>query len=246
MPDIQKSFIGVGRVLARAYGSTGRRRHVGNVSALAIAHTLDTKEQKDYTRPGGGTLVKVERIESVDATMTWLSFSKENFALAVAGNLAEVVGGTATDEVVEGHLGSTVLLAHPPLAITSVVDAATGLVTYVAGEDYEKSPGGLFIPEGSSIVDEAELEVTYTYGAYTNIEAAMKTSSELELVFEGLNEADSNKPAIVYLHRLSVPSANELALIGDDFAVQEYAAELLKDSTKGAGVSAFYKAVLPA
>ena len=38
-------------------------------------------------------------------------------------------------------------------------------------------------------------------------------------------------------HESACLKADELALIGDDFAVQEYAAELLKDSTKGAGVS---------
>jgi hypothetical protein len=227
--DVQKSYIGVGKVLARPYGSTGRLRYVGNVSKLGLKQKLDTKKQKDYTRSGGGTLARIDRLDSVEAAMTWLSFSAENWALACAGVMAPVVGGTVAAEVVKGYLDSTVPLANPPSAITTVTNSAA-TTTYAAGTDYEKSASGIYI--------------TYTYGAYSRVEGVMQASTVLELLFEGLNEADSNKPVLVNLWRVSVPSADEIALIGDDFGKSDFSSELLKDPNKGTGVSAFYRALL--
>ena len=66
----------------------------------------------------------------------------------------------------------------------------------------------------------------------------------LELLFEGLNEADSNKPVIVNIWKADVPSADQVQLIGDDLGKFDFKAECLKDSTKGAGASAFYRALL--
>lgn len=241
MPDIQKSYIGVGKVLARAYGSTGRYRHVGNVSELLVKHNLDVKKQRDYTRPGGGTAAKIERIESVECSINMLSWSKENWALAVAGTVADVAGATITDEEITGYLETTVPLAFPPATITTVTNVG-GTITYVAGTDYERTASGLYFPEGSTIVDAAGLEVTYTSAAHSRIEAAMQTSSELELLFEGLNEAESNAGAVVNLWRVSVPSAEQLSLIGEDFGEFKFTAESLADATKGSGVSAFYRA----
>lgn len=241
MPDIQKSYIGVGKVLARAYGSTGRFRHVGNVSELLVKHNLDVKKQRDYTRPGGGTAAKLERIESIECSINMLSWSKENWALAVAGTVATVAGGTQTDEEIMGYRDTTVPLAFPPETITSVTNVG-GTITYVAGTDYERTASGLYFPADSSIVEAAGLEVTYESIDHSRIEAAMQTSSELEVLFEGLNEADSNAAAVVNIWRLSVPSAEELSLIGEDYGSFAFTCEALSDSTKGSGVSAFYRA----
>jgi len=240
MPDTNRSYWGVGKVHVRAAGTTGAWRHVGNCSLLTLQHELDIKRQPDYTRLGGGTAFRAERIQQVNAQMTWLSFSPENMALATAGSQTAVTAGTATAEVVKGHKGALVRLAFPPLAITTVTDSAA-TTTYVAGTDYEKSPGGLSIPDASTIVNAADLKVTYTYAAHTRIEGAMAPSSLLECVFEGLNEADSGKQVIVDLWKASFPAAEQIALIGDDPGDLTFAAELLKDASKGNTVSAFYR-----
>lgn len=240
MAEINQAYIGIGKVHMRLAGSTGAFRHVGNVSGLTLQQALDVKRQRDYTRPGGGTLKKVERIEAVNASITLLSFNAANLALAVAGDATSVAAGTVTDEVVKGYKGSLVRLTHPPSAITTVTNAA-GTTTYVAGTDYELSPGGLWIPETSTIVDAADLEVTYTHLIYDRVEAATRTSQVMECVFEGLNEAEGNATTVVDIWRLSMPAANELALIGDDMGQLEFSAELLKDASKGAGVSAYFR-----
>ncbi len=308
MPDTNRSYWGVGKVHARPAGTTGARRHIGNVSNLSIEHVLDIKREKDYTRLGGGTLRRMERIEQVNASMTWMSFAPENLALATAGSMTPVTGGTATNETVIGYKGSMVRTAFPPTAITTLTGAGavvTGAIsgttltvsavtsgvlqvgqtisgsgvtvgttitalgtgtggagtytvsatqtvssttitatgpTYTAGTDYEISPGGFWVFDGSAIADAQSLRVTYTYGTHSRIEAAITTSTLLEMVFEGLNEADSGKAVIVDLWRVSLPSAEEIALLAEDPGELSFAAELLKDTTKGVGLSSFYRA----
>lgn len=243
MTEIVKSYIGVGKVHARAFGTTGKFRHVGNVSELVLKHKLDVQKQRDYTRAGGGTAIRVERIEAIDCSTTWLTYSAENWALAMSGTATDVVGGTATAEVAKGYKGALVPLAFPPSAITTVTDS-TATTTYDAGDDYVLSGAGLYIPDGSSIIDAADLKVTYTYAAHARLEGAMATGGEMQLLFEGLNEADSDKPVLMDLWRMSVPAAEEIALIGDKLGEMKFQGELLKDATKGAGVSAFYRARL--
>ena len=240
MAEINQSYIGVGKVHMRLAGTTGAFRHVGNCSVLNLKQKLDVKRQKDYTRLGGGTLKKVERLDAVDAEITLLSFNADNMALATAGAATPVAGAVVTDEVVKGYKGALLRLAHPPTSVQAVTNSA-GITTYVAGTDFELSPGGLWIPLTSAIVDAADLKVDYTYPAYDRIEAATSTSKVMEVVFEGLNEAEGGSATVVDIWRMSVPAANELALIGDNMGELKFAAELLKDTSKGGGVSAYFR-----
>jgi hypothetical protein len=237
MPDIQKSYIGVGKVLARAYGSTGRFRFVGNCSRATLAHQLDTKKQRDYTRAGGGTLARIDRIDSVDASFELLSFNPENWALAVAGTATTVATGAVAAENIVGFKDTTMPLQYPPSAVASVG-------SLVQGTDWEMSPSGIYFPPGSAAVDGTTYAVAYTRATHTRIEAVQNAGSELELVVEGLNEADSNKAAIINIWRWLAPAADELSLIGDDFGSLPFSGEALKDATKGAGLSQFYRALI--
>lgn len=308
MPFTDKSFIGVGKVHVRLAGSTGARRYVGNCSNLALKHELDVKRAADYTRLGGGTLKKVERLKQVNADLTFLDFNAANLALAVAGSTTAVVGGTATDEVVKSYKDTTVRLTFPPSAITTVkgggavvtgaiatttltvsavtsgtlvvgqIIAGTGVTvgttitalgtgtggtgtytvsastpassttitatgpTFAAGTDYVMSTGGIAVGLGIAIADGANLLVTYTYGAHDRIEAATGTSSILEVLFEGLNDAESGLPAVIDIWRVQFPAASELALIGDSMGELKFSAEVLKDSSKPSNVSPYYRA----
>jgi hypothetical protein len=238
--ELNRSYIGVGKVNVRTYGVTTGRRFVGNVGRVDLGHTLDIKKQPDFTRPGGGTAAQVERIQALAAAMQWLSFSPKNLAIAAAGALSAVAGATVSDELVKGYEGMTMTLAHPPASITSVTNVGA-TITYAAGTDYEKSGAGLYFPDGTTIVEAADLEVTYTYIDYSNIEGMMATGVELEILVEGLNEADSNKQVIVEMWRARFSPAQTIALIGQDFGSIDLTPELLKDPTKGSGVSAYYR-----
>ena len=308
MAFTDKSFIGVGKVHVRLAGTTGPRRYVGNVMALLLKHELDVKRAADYTRLGGGTLKKVERLKQVNADMTWLDFNAANLALAVAGSTTAVVGASVIDEVVKSYKDSVSRLAYPPSAITTVkgggavvtgsiagttltvTAVASGVLvvgqvisgsgvtggttitalgtgtggmgtytvsatqtvastaitatgpTLAAGVDYDISTGGIYVRPGTAVVDASNLLVSYAYGAHDRIEAATGTSAILEVLFEGLNDAESGLPAVVDIWRMQVPAASELSLIGDEMGQLKFSAEVLKDSTKPSNVSPYYRA----
>lgn len=237
---IAESFQGVAQVHVRAYGNTAKRRFVGNVSAFTLKQVLDVQKQRDYTRRGGGTAKRLAIIQSVEAAMTWLNFTPENVELALAGDSAAVVGDTVADEVVKGYKDSTVRLAHPPKVITTVTNSA-GTTTYDAGTHYEMTPSGLYFPVGSTIADAADLKVTYDFDDYVNVEAGTRTDRELEVLVEGYNEGQSGAPFVCECWRMSVPAADELALIGDKLGELKFSAECLKDASKGVDESAFYR-----
>lgn len=244
MSEVQtKSYVGVGRVWVRPYGTAGARRHVGNVSALTLRHVLDVQRQPDYQARGGGTAVRLERVEAVESSMTWLHFSPENWAIAMAATLHQVTGGTVTNEVVTVHPGSLTPLANLPTAITSVTENTEVTPdTYAPGTDYQLSAAGLYIPTGSTLTAAQQVRVTYTHAAQVRLEGSMGTATLLEVLFEGLNDADNGKPMVVELWRMTVPPAEELNLIGLELGEQALNAELLKDPLRGAGASAFYRA----
>jgi hypothetical protein len=241
---ITKSYVGVGRVWVRPYGTTGARRHVGNVSALTLRHNMEIQRQQDFTRPGGGTAIRRERVETIEAAMTWLNFNPQNWQIAMAATLHEVVSGTATAEVVTVHPGSMTPLLHIPTAITTVTENTdTTPDVYVAGTDYVMTAAGLYVPStGSVLTVGQQVRVTYTHAAQTRLEGSMGTATVLEALFEGLNDADTQKPMIVDLWRMSVPPAEEINLIGLELGEMAVSAELLADATKGSSVSAFYRA----
>jgi hypothetical protein len=243
MAEIVRSYIGLGKVHGRAAGSTGKFRHLGNVSVLGLQHQVATQRQPDFTRSGGGTAVRVDRVEQVNVSMTWLTFSPDNWAVATAGTKTDVAAATSTTQTVKLYKGATTPLAAPPNAIASVTNVGA-TVTYDVGDDWVKSGGGVYVPDDSGITDGADHVVTYTALAYARIEGAMGAATDLELWFEGLNEADSDRPVLVNLWQVKVPSAEEIALIGTELGQFTFAAECIKDSTKGAGVSAFYRALL--
>jgi hypothetical protein len=238
---VTKGYIGVGRVWVRAYGSTGARRHVGNVSSLTLRHNIEAQRMPEYTRPGGGTAVKLERIDTVESSMTWLNFSPENWAIATAGTVTDVALSASTVENVTGHKGSVTTLAKLPSTITTVTSDPAG-TTFQTPRDYEKSAAGIYIPTTSTITDGQALIVTYANIAQKRVEGSMGTSTVLEVLFEGLNDADTQKPVVVDIWRMSVPPAAELSLIGLEFGEMAIAAELLADTSKGSSVSAFYRA----
>lgn len=107
-------------------------------------------------------------------------------------------------------------------------------------------PEGIYIlPSAADLQDSDKLWASYTYGEYATIEAITTKAAELELTFGGLNEADSGKPTVVEVWRVSQSVTKKLALLGKDFGAIEVEGTVLQDPTKsGAGVSRYYRTSL--
>jgi hypothetical protein len=241
MPVVYKPYLGSGQVYARVAGAAAALLPIGNCSMFEPAVKEDKQTLKDYTKPGGGTYSSVSRIDTVSVKMKLHDLNTTNVARAVFGAESAITGATVVNEVVTAYKGGLTPLAHVnPTALT--VTHSTGTPTYVAGTDYEVKGGGIFILETGSITDAQSLKANYTFAAYNKVEAMTTSAVTLELHFEGLNEADSNKPVVADFYRVMLSPTKALSLLSDKFSDLEIEGEVLKDPTKtGTGISQFFR-----
>lgn len=241
MAFVKKAYIGSGKIYAKVVGAAAAKEEIGNISKLELSVEEETKEQQDYTQPGGGVYASVSRIKNIAANMTWHDVNTTNLARVTFGTKSTVTGNSVTDETHAAYKGGLIRTAHPnPTSVTVTNTGAT--VTYVAGTDYEVRPAGIFILSGFSGSEGSDVKIDYTYAGYDVVEALTSASVTLDMTFEGLNEADSGKAVIVDLYQVKIGAAKTLALIGDDFAALEVESKLQADTSKtGAGISKYYK-----
>jgi hypothetical protein len=234
------SYIGSGKIYLKEVGASAGLVEIGNCSALNFAVQEEVKEQRDYTSSGGGVLNEVRRITGVEVAITLAELSPTNLSRALYGTTTAVAAGNVTAEAVTAYNGAIARLAHAnPTAV--VVQDVTDITTYVDGTDYEVRPGGIYVIDGGAITDGDVLHVDYDYGAEDVVQALASSAKEYELLFEGLNEARSGKAVLVDAWRVKFGAAQNLSLIGDDFASLELTGKVLKDSTKIGGISQFFK-----
>lgn len=235
-------YIGSGKIYARVAGAAAGLMEIGNASKLDLQVKEDKKTLRDYTKPGGGSYASVTRIDTVTLSATVHDLNKTNVARAVFGSEAVVTGAAVVDEVITAYKGAIADLNHPA-ATSVVVTNSAATTTYVENVDYEVRAAGIFILAAGAITDAQSLKVDYTFATYNKVEALTSSAQTLELVFEGLNEANSGKPVIVDVYRAQLSPAKALALLGDDFAELEIEAEVLKDTSKtGVGISQYFRA----
>jgi hypothetical protein len=237
----QKTYIGKGSIYINS-GTTGLLP-LGNCSKLTLSIDEETKEILDYENAGGGLANSISRVSAVKLALTCHNFVAENLALAVRGAATVRTSGVIVDEPLTAKKGT--LLPTTRListAVAPVLTGAGGTPVYTVNTDYVVKQGGIFIPTTSTIADATPLLVDYTSLADSQMQALVLASAEFRLVFDGLNEADSGKPAYFdFFKSKFTPSGFDL--IGDDFAGFDLEATVLKDDTKsGAGVSQYFLA----
>lgn len=234
------SYIGVGQVYMRDRNLSGGLVPIGNVGALAFAVQEESKELMDYSAAGGGTRNEVRRITGVEASITLHDISPANLAMALYGDTSSVAEGTVTAEVVNMVAGSLSTLANVGAhTVTVTEDTDTTPATYVEGTDYEVRPGGIWFPETTTIPG-ATVRVNYTHPGQDVVQALNQAAGEYELVFEGVNEARSGKPHVVNVHRIRFGAAQNLDLIGDEYAGLELTGRVLSDPSKTGGLSRYF------
>ncbi|PAT39164.1 hypothetical protein CK623_11415 [Vandammella animalimorsus] len=155
-----------------------------------------------------------------------------------SGNYSVTGTGISIEASAPGiQSGSTIWVSYTyPTATTATIIAEAG--------NYEVRPAGIYLlPGAANLAAGDQLRVTYDWADYAVIEALTTGPVELELIFEGLNEADSGKPVAVEIHRASQGVANAIALLQDNgFANLEVGGACLRDPRKsGSGVSQFYR-----
>ncbi len=236
------SYIGSGKIYLRELGGAGGLLPIGNASALAFSVQEEVKELKDYTQAGGGTYNEVRRIDAIEVSMTLHDLNPENLSRALYGNTTAITTGTVTDEahndIVVGALTMTDFLA------TSITAVKKGATTLTDGVDYDVVPGGVIMKTAApnNIANGDDILITYAKAASDVIQAITDAGKEYEMVFDGLNEARSGKRTRVRVFRVKVGAAQDLGLIGDEYAALEVTGKILKDTAiTGAGLSQYVK-----
>jgi len=238
-------FSGQGAVLLAdrdASGNpTGGFTPVGNVSALTLGVETTTYQHKESCSGARGVDLEIVQEISVSMSMTMESLSKENLALALYGTESLVSAGTVTDEAITAVVDKWVGLNYINISSVVVTDS-TGTTTYTEGTDYEvnAAAGSIKVLSAGSIADGDSLLVDYSYTDQDAIEAVTSGTPPIKWVrFEGLNTADTDKPVVIDLYKVSVQPLAELALIGDEITQMAVEAKVLSDSTKTTGSKYF-------
>lgn len=235
-----KSFIGKGVVYKDGID-------IGNVSKLTLGVEQDKITLPNYRTGGGGNYNSVDRITSVTVAMTLHDFSAENLAAALFGASSAVTSATVTDESISAPASLT---GDPLVETAAVIDTAASVTvtsdpvgtTYTDGTDYTVTAAGIKILASGSISASEPLLISYTKKAVDVVEGITTSGVEVALTFVGLNEAQSNAPVVVNIHRVKFSAASEVSLIGDEFGALELTGEALADTTiTGAGLSQYAK-----
>lgn len=231
-----KSYIGKGKVHLNG-------RFVGNVSEFTYGGTEDKKELKDYTSQGGGNYNSLSRIDAVTISLILHDYSAENLAIALFGTSSAVVAGAIVAESITARATLDTLVKTANMIDTSVAPVVTSDpagTTYVEGTDYTVSAAGITVLSTGSISASDPLLVSYTSKGVDVIQALTNSSQEYELIFDGLNEAQSGEPTVITVHRAKFGPTEDVSAISDDFGALTISGDALKDtSIIAAGISQY-------
>lgn len=237
------SYLGSGKILIREYGASAPFEEIGNCSALSFSPQVNTLSLQDFTKPGGGTRNRVDRVTETQMSLTFHDFAAANFARFLRGSTTSVAAGTVTDEELVAYKGGFTPFEKIASALTTVEPAGGG-TAYVEDTDYTFQDGGIFIPTGSAIPapvgGAANIQVTYTNVAQEVTQAFVNSAKQYEMLFLGLNEAQSGKPVRVRAHRVSGGVLEQLGLLGEEYGAGTAGGALLADTTKGVGLSQYF------
>lgn len=222
-----KSYIGKGKVHLDG-------RFLGNVSVLDFTINEENIELTDYTSAGGGNYNSVRRIDSVEMSMTAHDLSAENLAVALFGSTSSVTSSAIVDEsITAGAVLDTLIRPAEVIdtAVSPVVTSDPAGTTYVEDTDYIVSAAGITPIVGGGISASDPLLIDYTSKANDVVQALTTSAQEFELIFDGLNEAQSGTPVIITVYRAKFGGAQGLSMIGDEFAEIALTGDVLKDTT---------------
>lgn len=246
MADARGAAIYSGKLYIAPYEQPGNLIPLGNVSSLEFTPEVEDLELKDSTTPGGGLDAAVQRITAVSFSYDARHMNIGNMSRAVFGTATKAIAGTAEDELHDAYPGALITLKHPGATDHVVKTTDVSPETLTKDTDYIiTAAGNIQILEGGEITQETEVTVSYSYAAYSKIEAMTATGKRFRFYFEGVNEVDG-KPTTIDAYKVGLSPAT-LSMIGEDFASMPFTGKLEKDSQKSTtvGISQFMQIQSP-
>lgn len=237
-----KVFKGVGTVYARRLGvANAPMRDLGDVEQLKVANRSNSMTWKQHKRPGGGNLARLDTLEGVDLSVQMQEWTEDNLAMLLQGQVITLDAETVTGEQIvlqPGSLSPTEFPGPTSIVLTKVSDSSP-----IASSAVVLSAAGVRVPDDSAVITgPTPAFIAYTSTAAKRIEPYIEAGAEYELLFDGLNEADSGRPCVVRLWRWKAPPAEELAFIdGENPGKLLAKGELLADPSRAADESPFWR-----
>ena len=157
-------------------------------------------------------------------------------ALEMAGNYTLTEAGIQLEVAAPGVTDGKGIWVNYKYAIQGEIIPAAG--------NYEVRPAGIYVYlDATKLAEDDEVKISYSHVGYAVIEALTTKPKELEIILEGLNEADDGKLAIVEIWRASQGVASSIALLQESgFINLKVTGSVLMDTTKvGDGISKYYR-----
>lgn len=255
MAWVKETFMVAGQVKCRLAGTAAPFEPMGLGSTMEQAHEVNKITLANTMSVAGGNYDSASRVTAMTINFNFREFFTANFARFLWASVKELPSVDVTGEQKEAKVGMTTLLDKMPLTITTVVDAATGLIEYeediewkLTGSGIEPMPGGALATAIAAAAAEVPpvpflIEVDYTSAPVDEIQPLAGSAVELELLFEGVNAVGTQKRVNNLYYRCKFDLVQTLAWINiEDFMGQESTCEVLADPSRtGPGVSPFMK-----
>lgn len=232
----------VGKIYAKPYGAASAMLPIGNVLEASTEQAESVEKQDDMSVLGGGVHAEIRRVTGVTFKAKLADLNIVNMARAVLGTVSPQDAGTVADVPGVARLGGLIPLPH--VSVTSLV-VKKGSSAIPAAGNFDLLPEGIWIRADAAAFSEGDaITYSYSYADQVVIEALTTKAAELALRFGGLNEADSGRPVIFDLWRVSQGVAKQLTLIKKGFGSLEIEGEVLQDPTKtGIGISRYMRTI---
>lgn len=229
------AYQGVGRIKVGLHSSgvsLGLRklRDTGNNSAFQFSFTTRDGSLRDYTDPAGGVDAKLQQIEEASGQIDFRHISAENFALLLWGEHDIKSNAAITGEVIAAHAGGFVPTRR--IINRTVAPVLKKGATTLSTADYKVSDAGITFADTfatSGLTDGDEITIDYTPRAGYNVQALIKAAPLVSIVFEGINIV-TGLPLVVRMYKARLGVAQQVGLIGDDFATFSVSFTLEKDN----------------
>ena len=232
----------VGQIYAAPYGSGGLLMPIGNVLEAGTEQSENVEKQEDMTLLGGGTHAEMRRVTGVKFKAKLADLNIVNVARAVLGTVSPQDADDVPATPATVRRGTLIPLPHINVSALVIKKGSTPVA---AANNFELRPEGIWVYENATgLADNDAITYEYSFADQVVIEALTTKAPELQLRFAGLNEADSGRPVVQDLWRVSQGVAKQLSMIKKGFNSLDIEGEVLQDPTKtGSGISRYMRTI---
>lgn len=240
MAYTERSYIGAGKLYLGGL-------FIGNVPSLQLGFESEEITLIDKTQGGGGVYNGAFRISNVSFEFAFNDYNARNLEFALYGESSKVTAVAISAEsftVPADFADDDILIpfADGNIGDTSVAPTITGKIL---GTDFDIATGGIIIYAAGAFTANDTDDIDYTRRGADLVQALVNSGQEYEMLFDGLNDAQSGDAVVASIYRGKPSPASGLPLISDDHAENTVNGSILADQNKtGAGISKYFTIAL--